>query len=96
MSSAGVGPLSSIKSTVNAAVYREILEHFMLPANKLFGNDDFIFQQDFAPAHKAKTTSTWFNSHGITVLDWPANSPDLNPIENLWSIVKRKMREQRP
>ncbi|KAL0146528.1 hypothetical protein M9458_058159 [Cirrhinus mrigala] len=96
MSSAGVGPLSFIKSTVNAAVYQEILQHFMLPANKLFGNDDFIFQQDFAPAHKAKTTSTWFNSHGITVLEWPANSPDLNPIQNLWGIVKRKMREQRP
>ncbi|KAL0199227.1 hypothetical protein M9458_007767, partial [Cirrhinus mrigala] len=92
MSSAGVGPLSFIKSTVNAAVYQEILEHFMLPAaDKLFGDDDFIFQQDLAPAHKAKTTSTWFNSHGITVLDWPANSTDLNPIENLWGIVKRKM-----
>ncbi|KAI2647648.1 Transposable element Tcb1 transposase [Labeo rohita] len=97
MSSAGVGPLSFIKSTVNAAVYQEILERFILPAaDKLFGDDDFIFQQDLAPAHKAKTTSTWFNSHGITVLDWPANSPDLNPFENLWGIVKGKMREQRP
>ena len=84
MSSAGVGPLCFIKSKVNAAVYQEILEHFMLPsANKLYGDADFIFHQDLAPACTAKSTNTWFNDHGITVLDWPANSPDLNPIENL-------------
>ncbi len=75
----------------------EILEHFMLPsADKLYGDADFIFQQDLAPAHTAKGTKSWFNDHGVTVLDWPANSPDLNPIENLWGIVKRKMRDTRP
>ncbi|MGK1266944.1 transposase, partial [Klebsiella pneumoniae] len=82
MSSAGVGPLCFLKSTVNAAIYQEILEHFMLPsADKLYGDADFIFQQDLAPAHTAKGTKSWFNDHGVTVLDWPANSPDLNPIE---------------
>ncbi len=97
MSSAGVGPLCFLKSTVNAAIYQEILEHFMLPsADKLYGDADFIFQQDLAPAHTAKGTKSWFNDHGVTVLDWPANSPDLNPIENLWGIVKRKMRDSRP
>ncbi len=97
MSSAGVGPLCFLKSTVNAAIYQEILEHFMLPsADKLYGDADFIFQQDLAPAHTAKGTKSWFNDHGVTVLDWPANSPDLNPIENLWGIVKRKMWDTRP
>ncbi len=84
MSSAGVGPLCG-------AIYQDILEHFMLPsADKLYGDADFIFQQDLAPAHTAKGTKSWFNDHGVTVLDWPANSPDLNP------IVKRKMRDTRP
>ncbi len=52
----------------------------MLPsADKLYGDADFIFQQDLAPAHTVKGTKSWFNDHGVTVLDWPANSPDLNP-----------------
>ncbi len=94
MSSSGVGPLYFLKSIVNAAIYQEILEHFMLhSADKLYRDADFIFQQDLAPAHTAKGTKSWFNDHGVTVLDWPANSPDLNPIENLWSTVKRKMSE---
>ncbi len=68
----------------------------MLPAaDQIYGDADFIFQQDLAPARSAKATSTWFKDHGIPVLNWPANSPDLNPIEKLWGIVKRKMRYAR-
>ncbi|KAL0193782.1 hypothetical protein M9458_012078 [Cirrhinus mrigala] len=86
-----------LRSKVNAAVYQDVLEHCMLPAaDQLYGDADFIFQQDLAPAHSAKATSTWFKEHAIPVLNWPANSPDLNPIENLWGIVKRKMRYARP
>ncbi len=97
MSSAGVGPLCFLKSTVNAAIYQEMLEHFMLPsADKLYGDADFIFQQDLAPAHTVKGTKSCFNDHGVTVLDWPLNLPNLNPIENIWGIVKRKMRDTRP
>ncbi len=69
----------------------------MLPsADQLFKYADFISQQDLAPDHTANSTKIWLNDHGVGVLDWPANSPDLNPIENLWCIVKRKMRNKRP
>ncbi len=57
MLSAGVGPLCFLKFTINTAVYQEILEHFMLPSSdKLYGDADFIFQQDLAPAHTARGT----------------------------------------
>ncbi len=86
-----------LKTNVTALVYQENLEHFILPsADQLLKNTDFIFQQDVAPAHTAKSTKSWLNDQDVGVLDWPANSPDLNPIENLWSIVKRKMRNKRP
>ncbi len=97
MSSAGVGPLCFLKTNVTAPIYQDILEHFMLPsADQLFKDADFIFQQDLAPAHTAKSTKSRLNDHGVGVLDWPANSPDLNPTENIWRIVKRKMRNKRP
>ena len=97
MSSAGVDLLYFVKSEVNAAICQDIIEHVMLPyAEMLTGDADFIFQQDLAPAHTAKSTKTWFNNHGTSVLDWPANSLDLNPIENLWCIVQRKVRDSRP
>ncbi len=51
-------------------------------ADQLIKDADFIFQQDLAHAHTAKSTKSWLNDHGVGVLDWPANSLDLNPIEN--------------
>ncbi len=78
MSSAGVGSLCFLKTNQS-----EILEYFMLPsADQLFKDADFIFQQDLAPAHTAKSSKSWLN-YGVGVLDWPENSPDLNPRESM-------------
>ncbi len=51
-------------------------------ADQLFKDAGFIFQQDLAPAHTAKSTKSWLNDHCVGGLEWPANSPDLNSIEN--------------
>ncbi len=69
MSSAGVGPLCFWKINVTAPVYQEIVEHFMLPsAHQLFKDADFIFLQDLAPAHTAKSTKSWLNDHVLVCL----------------------------
>ncbi len=66
-----------LKINIIVPVYQYILEHFMLPsADQLFKDADFIFQQDLAPAHTAKSTKSELNDHGVGVLDWLANSPD--------------------
>ncbi len=73
-----------LKTNVTASICKEILEHFMLPsADQHFKDADFIFQHDLAPVHTAKSTKSWLNDHGVDVLDWPANSPDLNPRESM-------------
>ncbi len=78
-----------LKTNITAPVYQYLLEHFMLPTvDQLFKDADFIFQQDLPPTHSAKSTKSWLNDRGVGVLDWPANSPDLNPIENLLSRGK--------
>ncbi len=57
LSSAGVGPLCFLKTNVTAPVYQYILEHFMLPStDQIFKDTDFIFQEDSAPAHTAKSS----------------------------------------
>lgn len=98
MSWHGVGRIQVLSGTINANRYiQEILEPKLLAsASQLFGSRDFIFQQDGAPCHTAKLCKKWFADKNIKVLPWPGNSPDLNPIENLWSRLKRVVASRRP
>ena len=85
----GVGSLVRLEGRVNANDYQEVLEQYMLnDADSLIG-DDFVLKHDNAPIHTARSTRQWLRDNSvITVLDWPPNSPDANPIENLWRDVK--------
>ena len=60
-----------------------------------FGNEpEWMFQQDNAPCHKAKSITEWFEQNNIKILQRPARSPDLNPIEDIWTVLDRKLTKE--
>ena len=80
---------------MNAEKYIKVVEK-NVAANlaNAFPDGSGVYQQDSAPCHKAKKVMGYMKKMKITVLDWPGNSPDLNPIENLWSIIKLRLRSE--
>lgn len=95
MSAKGVGFLKFIEGTVNAEVYQNILGECLIPSiDTLKSNTGhFLFQQDNAACHTAHRIARWFNENNIPVLQWPANSPDISPIETLWGRMKKELRK---
>ncbi|GFT79939.1 transposable element Tcb2 transposase [Trichonephila clavipes] len=82
-------PLVHIAGTLNSQRYiSEVLEPVFLPYLQVLATA--IFQQDNARPHVARIVQRFFVNHQIELLPWPARSPDLSPIENMWSMVAQR------
>ncbi|ORD99267.1 TCB2 [Hepatospora eriocheir] len=93
----GVGRIEIIKGNITALYYTKILnKNLFKSVDELSISDNYIFQQDNDPKHKAALTNEFFDKNNVEVLNWPSQSPDMNPIENLWYYLKIQVHKRKP
>lgn len=83
----GTTDLHFCSSTMNSEYYQQVIRECYMP----FHQTDFVLMQDNATPHVSAATRSFLREHEIQVLDWAPNSPDCNPIENLWALLVGKI-----
>ena len=95
ISIAGTGLLARLHDKINATVYKQILKKHV-PNLRTAINQPAVFMQDNTPCHTSKSVKTFLSEEDVTIMKWPAQCPDINPIENVWKLLNEKTQEKNP
>ena len=96
ISTAGIETLVRLHGRINAIVYKEILKKYVVPNLRTAINQPAVFMKDNAPCHTAKSGKTFFSEEDVTVMECPAQSADMIPIENVWKLLNERPKGKNP
>lgn len=94
--SKGFGNIYIFRENMTGPLFSTILDECLLESANLAVPKQWILQQDNDPKHRSRVARMWLDEHNVKCMDWPPNSPDLNPIENVWAVLKDRVASRTP